>query len=189
MIYELPTTVTVGGREWKIRWEYRDILTLLSAAADPDLSQEEKALAAMAIFYPEAEQLLPEELQEALERVTWFIDGGQPPREQTGPRLMDWDQDFPYIVAPINRVMGREIRGPEPVHWWTFLSAYFEIGDCLFAQIVHIRDSQARGKKLDKTEREWARRNADLIRLKTKYAEAEEDLLSAWTKGGSANAE
>lgn len=189
MIFELPKSVSVGGQEREIRWEYRDVLTILAAAADPDLSKEDKALVALAIFYPRASDLDPSELQEALERISWFIDGGQEPKEEHGPRLMDWEQDFPYIIASINRVMGREIRGPEPVHWWTFLSAYYEIGDCLFAQIVHIRDAKARGKKLDKAEREWARRHADLVQLKTRYSEAEMDFLSDWIKGGKEHAD
>ena len=186
----LPETVTVCERELAIRWEYRDVLTVLAALADPELSQQEKTLAALAIFYPDAEDLEPDEVPEALERLNWFIEAGQEPRGQKGPKLMDWEQDFPYIIAPINRVIGRDVRGCTPLHWWTFLSAYYEIGDCLFAQIVRIRDLKARGKTLDKNDREWARKNADLIRFKTTYSSEEEDLLAAWAgKGVSENAE
>lgn len=187
----LPETVSVRERELAIRWEYRDVLTILAALADPELSQQDKTLAALAIFYPDAEdELDPDDVPEALERLNWFIEGGQEPRDEKGPKLMDWEQDFPYIIAPINRVIGRDVRGAEPLHWWTFLSAYYEIGDCLFAQIVRIRDMKARGKTLDKTDREWARKNADLIRFKTKTTEAEDDMLALWGgKGVSANAE
>ena len=187
MIFDLPESVVVGGREIEIRWEYRDILTILCALADPDLSQQDKALAALGIFYPRVDEIAPGDAKEALEQMSRFIDGGTG-NHKPGPRLMDWEQDFPYIIAPINRVLGREIRGSDRIHWWTFLSAYYEIGDCLFAQIVHIRDAQARGKKLDKAEREWARRNADMIRLKNRFSEADDDLLRAWTRGGNADA-
>jgi hypothetical protein len=102
---------------------------------------------------------------------------------------MDWEQDFQWIVAPVNRVLGRDVREDAPLHWWSFLSAYYEIGDCTFAQIVRIRDMQARGKPMDKADKEWARRNADLIHLKNKYSEADDELLAAWTKGGVSNAE
>lgn len=188
MYFNLPKTVNVAGREMNIRWEYRDVLTILAAASDPDLSAQDKALAALAIFYEDADAIPPEAVQEALERVTWFIDGGAEAPKRGGPRLMDWEQDFPWIVAPVNRVLGRDIREETPLHWWSFLAAYYEIGDCTFAQIVRIRDAQARGKKLDKAEREWARRNGDLIRLRSRYAEADDDLLKAWTKGGDDNA-
>ena len=68
------------------------------------------------------------------------------------------------------------------LHWWTFLSAYMEIGgDCLFSQIVSIRDKQARKKKLEKHERDWLRRNGDLVRLKSQYTKEDEDLIKEWT--------
>ena len=94
---------------------------------------------------------------------------------------MDWEQDFQYIVAPINRVAGGEIRSVEYMHWWTFVSFNYEIGDCLFAQIVRIRDKMARGKPLDKEERAWLRDNRRLVEFKHKYTEAEDEILNQWT--------
>lgn len=78
----------------------------------------------------------------------WFINGGEyeDQMEKKPPRLMDWEQDFQYIIAPVNHVIGREIRADAYLHWWTFLSAYMEIGECTFAQIVRIRDAKSRGK-------------------------------------------
>jgi len=63
------------------------------------------------------------------------------------------------------------------------LSYYMEIGDCLFAQVVAIRDKKARGKPLDKQEREFYRRNRKMVDLKTTYTEAEQNLLAAWGIG------
>lgn len=188
MIAELPTSLAVGGMDLPIRWEYRDVLNILSALADPELEEQDKAIAMLAIIYEEPEQIPAEYLQEALEQAKWFIDGGMEAVPKHGPRLMDWEQDFPWIVAPVNRVLGHDIRGAEPLHWWTFLAAYYEIGDCTFAQIVRIRDAQVRGKKLDKEEREWARRNAEIVRLKTRYSDEDDRLLTAWTRGGEVNA-
>lgn len=189
MNFELPKTIEIAGSAYAIRWDYRDVLTILAALGDPDLTPEEKSIATLAIFYPEFNDLPVNDIQEALEKASWFIDGGGAPNPASGPRLMDWEQDFPWIVAPVNRVLGRDVREEKPLHWWSFLAAYYEIGDCTFAQIVRIRDMQARGKKLDKAEREWARRNADLIHLRNKYSAADDELLSAWTKGGMSNAE
>ncbi len=113
------------------------------------------------------------------------MDGGEEAAQgsRPGPRLMDWEQDFPRIVAPVNRVLGREVR-EGPCHWWTFLSAYYEIGgDCLFSQIVRVRDALARGKKLDKTDRDWYRRNRELVDLRKKYTSEEQQLLKEWGGG------
>ena len=62
------------------------------------------------------------------------------------------------------------------------MSAYYEIGgDCTFAQVVGIRSKIARRQKLDKSEKEWLRRNRKLVNFKTKYTENDENLIKQWT--------
>ena len=93
---------------------------------------------------------------------------------------MDWQQDFPLIVAPVNRVLGQEVRAVEYLHWWTWVSAYQEIGDCTFAQVVSIRSKRAKGKKLDKSEQEFYKQNRQLVDFKRQYTEQDEDVISRW---------
>lgn len=182
MIYELPTSVDIEGVEYKIRSDYRAILDICIALSDPDLDNGEKAIVALDIFYPGFDEMPAGQYEEAIKKCFWFINcGAEEDQTRKAPKLMDWEQDFQYIVAPINRVMGKEIRSVEYLHWWTFISSYYEIGDCLFAQIVRIRDMRARGKKLDKADREFYRRNKNLIDIKTTYITAEQELLKEWT--------
>lgn len=122
-----------------------------------------------------------EDWQEAAKQCIWFINCGENERRQRpAPRLMDWSQDFRYIAAPINRVLGKEIREMEYLHWWTFISAYYEIGDCLFAQIVRIRSMKAKGKPLDKADQAWYQDNREMVDLKTSFTEAEDAVVNAW---------
>lgn len=181
MEYTLPKTAHVNGREYSIRSDYREILDICEALTDPELTGQEKAEVMLGIFYPDLEDIPPEDLQEAAKQCVWFINCGETEkRQRPAPKLMDWSQDFRYIAAPINRVLGKEIRELEYLHWWTFISAYYEIGDCLFAQIVRIRSLKVRGKPLDKAEQEWYRENRDLVDLKTTITEAENEVLNAW---------
>lgn len=182
MNFSLPTSVEIQGTEYAIRSDYRCILEICTAVSDPELSNDEKVFAALTIFYPDFEEMPPDCIQEAIERCFWFINGGETePDKRKAPKLVDWEQDFQYIVAPINRVLGCEVRSVEYLHWWSFLSAYMEIGDCTFAQIVNIRDKKARGKSLDKTEREWYRRNRQLVDFKHKYTDTDQDLMREWS--------
>jgi hypothetical protein len=184
MTYTLPTSVTVNGTEYEIRSDYRKVLEICAALADPELSDQEKGIAALVIFYPEFDEMPPESYQEAIGRLFWFLNcGDDSTPTQKSPKLMDWDQDFRYIVAPINRVLGEEIRSLEYLHWWTFVGAYYEIGDCLFAQIVRIRDQRAKGKTLDKTDAEWYRSNRELVDFKSDYTTSENDVLKQWGAG------
>lgn len=179
----LPTSLEVCGAEYEIRSDYRAVLDICAALSDPELEERERALVLLDIFYPGFSEMPPEHYEEAITQCLRFINCGDGPQNRKAPKLMDWEQDFKYIVAPINRVMGQEIRAVEYLHWWTFISAYYEIGDCLFAQIVRIREKKAKGKKLDKSEQEWYRQNRELVDIKTTYTEKEMDLLKQWGGG------
>lgn len=182
MTYDLPVSVDVGGREYEIRSDYRAILDILEAINDPDLTDAERAEVVLRIFYPTFDDMPQEDFECAIERCIWFINCGadEDPQERKPERLMDWQQDFPLIVAPVNRVIGREVRSMEYLHWWTFIGAYQEIGDCTFAQIVNIRQKKAHGKKLDKSEQEYYKKNRHLVDFKRQYTAHDEDVISRW---------
>ena len=176
----LPTRMEVGGVEYEIETDYRAILDICAAISDPELTGQEQSAVALEIFYPDIEAMPPEDYQEALDRLLWFLNGGDTPEDRKMPKLVDWEQDFTYIVAPINRVTGQEVRAVEYMHWWTFLAAYQEIGECTFAQIVRIRDRLARGRPLEKADQEWYRNNRQLVDFKRKYTGAEDEMVKSW---------
>ena len=187
MNFSLPKSVEIDGEEYAIRYDFRVILEIIIMLQDSDLTGADKTQALMDMFFVDEQ---PEDVEKAVEACFRFIDNNSDRPKKKQPRLTDWEQDFEYIIAPVNRVLGFESRAVEydpfantgGLHWWTFLSAYMEIGgDCLFAQIVSIRDKQAHKKKLEKHEREWLRRNGDLVRLKQKYSDSEEQLIKEWT--------
>lgn len=57
MRYTLPTTVELGGEEFAIRKDYRDILDILEMLSDPDLDNDDKAEAILEMFYPDYEKI------------------------------------------------------------------------------------------------------------------------------------
>lgn len=187
MIYDLPTSLTVCGVDYEIRSDFRAVLDVILALNDVELTEREKSFVVLHIFYPGFEDMPPEHCREALRQCFWFINGGkhQDEDQPRPPKLMDWEKDFPYIISPVNRVMGREIRADKHLHWWTFLGAYMEIGECTFAQIVHIRDAKAKGRPLNKQNQQWYAKNRQLVDMETHYTEAEDEMLRLW--GGGTN--
>ena len=178
MMYDLPTSLEIGGAKYEIRSDYRAVLDICTALSDPDLSSQDKAAVVLDIFYPDFVEMPPEAYDESIKQCFWFINCGDEAQNQKAPKLMDWEQDWSKIVAPINRVCGEEIRSVKYMHWWTFIGYYYEIGgDCLFSQIVRIREKLARGKKLDKGEREWYSKNRNLVDFKKTYSETENEML------------
>lgn len=183
MNYYLPKTVEVGGVEYEIRSDYRAILDICLALEDSELDEQERTYSALCAFYPDFDKMPPYTFDEAVEKLLWFINGGEDADDSRSPRVVDWEQDFPLIAAAINKTSPiGDIRGLEYYHWWSFIADYRErIGDCTYAQVIKIRDKQARGKSLDKQEREWYRLNRKLVDRKHKYTEAEDELVRQWT--------
>ncbi len=181
MTYTLPTTVEINGHEYAVRSDFRAILDILEAVNDVELDDQERAAVMLGVFYPDFESMPTCDYEGAIAKCLWFISCGQlEDKPKKRPKLVDWQQDFPVIVAPVNRVMGKEVRLMDYLHWWTFIGAYQEIGDCLFAQIVGIRQKLANGKLLDKNEREFYRNNRNLVDLKQQYTEWENGLIREW---------
>ena len=130
------------------------------------------------IMFPQCDDIPLEHMQEALEKVTEFIDMGISD-DRKKPKTMDWEQDAPILIPAINRVLNCEIRAQKYIHWWTFLGAYMEIGESLFSNIVHIRQKKASGKKLEKWEQDFYNDNKSLIdfKKKDKRSTEEKDVL------------
>jgi hypothetical protein len=176
--YSLPTTLEVGGGEKAIRTDYRVALDCFLALTDAELDSFNRAMELLEILY--VDEIAPADWQEAVNKALWFLNGGEELKEKKEPQLVSWTQDFAMIASPISKNIGQDIRGMEHLHWWSFLSAYMAIGDCLFAQVVSIRSKLAHGKKLDKQDREFLRRNRDIIIIQKPLTDSEQEILKEW---------
>lgn len=194
MNYGLPTSIQIDGVDFAIRYDFRAVLDVFEALNDPELEMWERVCAALQIFYIDFDNIT--DYNTAARECFKFINGGhEEESKKKQPKLVDWEQDFPYIVAPVNRILGTEIRSipydaetnTGGLHWWTFLSAYIEIGECFFAEVVRIREMKAHGKSLDKSDKEFYRKNRDVIDIRTHYTETENELVSAWTSTKEVN--
>lgn len=107
MIGRLPVSLPVASNEWRIRTDYRDILTIMEAYSDPELSDREKAWIMLNILYADWEKMPKELYREAAEKAVWFLDCGQEEDDKKPPRkLMDWEQDEAILFPAINKVAG-----------------------------------------------------------------------------------
>lgn len=178
--WKLPVTAEIGGKEYPIRADFRDIFEVLRFLTSPDYPNYARWPLAIGYFF---EGTIPEEHQkEALDYLSEFIAYGALDA-RPGPKLLDWEQDAQIIVADINKVAGKEIRAENFIHWWTFLSYFYGIGEGQLSTVVSIRAKKAKGKKLEKWEQEYYRENRKKIDFRTpdtKENEAIREYFNKW---------
>ena len=182
MMHSLPYSVNVDGELLNIRnkCDFRVVLDAIEALNDEDLTQQEKIQTALFIFYGN-ELHKTTNYEEAARQMFIVINVGEEETEhEEKPRMMDWKHDFPQIAPPISRVLGYDVRTPEKFcHWWTFIGAYMEIGECTFANVISIRSKRMKGKKLEKWEEEFYRENRKMVDLPQKLTKDEREFLDS----------
>lgn len=181
-MYELPVTVIINEKEYAIRnkADYRTILGAVTVSQNADLTESEKTVAALIIFYedvnePEDIFTVFDDIQAACDEMMAFIDMyGRSNGYNTHRKLVDWKQDETLIVSAINNVAKTEIRALPYLHWWTFISYYLAIsGESSLATVIGIRDKISKGKKLEKYEQEFKRNNPQQFEWKVELTEEE----------------
>lgn len=164
-MWKLPQSIELGGVSYEIRTDFRAVLDILQAMADPELTEDEKTEALLKILFWDPEEIPVKYLQEAADKAVAFIDCGISSEGKSKTRLMDWNKDSPLIASAVNKNLGKDIRSMKYLHWWTFMGAYMEISEGLFHEILQIRQKKAAGKKLEKWEQDFYRKNKKLIDL------------------------
>lgn len=173
MIFDLPTALEVNGVMRDIDADYRQVLRILQAFEDPNLTDGDKALTVVYNLYVDAEEIPGEDMQAAFDAALKFIDHGSEKDGRPHPRTMDWTQDAPLIFPAVNRVAGFEVRGVDYMHWWTFIGLFMEIRDSVYSTVLQLRGKKAKGKKLEKDEREFWNQNRGICELKARYTDEE----------------
>jgi hypothetical protein len=153
-------------------------------------------LCCLIIFYDELngiddiDTIFGENFKEAVEKMFVFFNYGKPQSQSLGMKmnhkLVNWDKDSDMIASAVNNVAGKEVRLEPYIHWWTFLGYYMAIGDCLFANVIHIRNKILKGEKLEKYEQKFKRDNPDYFNWDSRTLEQKKDDLEGqllWNSG------
>ena len=173
MSFQLPTTLTVNGREEPIRYEYTAVLDAISALNDRELEDGEKLFSCLFILYENFESFGKDDMLPAFQAAMEFINNGLDEEKKNNVKLVDFEQDARIMIPAINRVAGKEIRNEDNIHWWTFLGWFMEIGDCTYSTVLNIRTKKSKNKQLEKWEQDFYKENRKMVDIQTKLTEAE----------------
>ena len=193
-MFELPTTITVDGKEYPIRnkGDYRMIFDVFNALNDDELDNSLRIVTALIIFLDDMSDIrdifdaFPDEnlLEEASNAMMLFINCGQAEAlgVHTKNSVIDWEQDQQLVAGAVNVVANMEVRALPYLHWWTFMGYFMGIGEGVFSTIVNIRSKIKEGKKLEKYEQEFRRDNPQYFMAKRTAAEKDfdEELRRMW---------
>lgn len=176
----LPDALTVDGVKYRINADFRNVLRIFDALNDTGLTESEKAYVTVHRLYNS--DITGANFRALTERAYWFIGGGDMPQSKPSPvPLIDWNHDEHMMIPAVSRAAGIvDIRTLDFLHWWTFLGLFGEIGEGLFSTVLHIRQKQSKGKKLEKWEEEFYRDHRELVRIYTPEEQAEIDETTAF---------
>lgn len=189
-ILKLPSSFFLQGREYAFNADWRPCVNIMRMFERNDLTDSEKIECMVEIFYKDEipYRLVPEAAQKAV----WFLNLGNETTDKKGSsvgRLFSWEQDLKFIISAVDKSAGFSIRSKEFYHFWEFMSAFFESGECVFNTIVHQRKLKKTGKQT-KADREWWAENKDIAELKVELTADEQEVLdtfNALLKGGETN--
>lgn len=196
-MFDIPISVTIADEEYPIRnkGDYRMVLDCFEALNDEQLSQKDRTITTLIIFYDNVNSIsdlvdmFGTDLTQPVLEMFKFFNCGQmdSPGIKTGYKCVDWNKDSQLIAGAVNNVAGKELRAEPYVHWWTFMGYYQSIGDCPFATIVSIRNKIKKHKKLEKYEQEFRKENPGYFIWDSSTVEERsitEELTSIWNSGG-----
>lgn len=178
LLDRIPETVEIGGAEHRINYDFRTSMLFEIMMGDSSLSNEEKAMNALYLYYGE----ITEDPDEAIGKLLWFYRCGEEKRQKKQKRfdektgkfveveddpvdpVYSFEHDAPYIYAAFLQQYGIDLT-VEDMHWWKFKALFRSLSeDTKFVQIVGYRSIDI-SSKMSSEQRNFYARMKDLYAL------------------------
>ena len=177
LLDKLPHAVLIDGKAVPIHTDFRVCLRVVQALEDERLMEHEKLTVLITLLYPEP----PENIALAIEQGLKFLNLGEQvdaSRAHQQP-VYSLNKDSAYIYTAFKSTFNIDLNTVENLHWWKFRSLFADLGkDCFFNTLISLRSRQRTGKLTD-SEKEFVRKNPELISLsEPKQNSAVQDFIS-----------
>lgn len=183
----LPESICINGIEYPIGYGYRSIMAAEIEMFRKDISDEQKILNALNLFFLNN---IPPDMDKAVEYMLWFHRCGEPQRTGKSARRKTrrgycFSKDAPLIYAAFRQQYGINLRETKnyDLHWWEF-SAMFEALDenTRIAKVMYWRTCDTQG--MGKEQKSFIKRMRELYAL-----EEPESTMDSRTKLAKRNAD
>ena len=160
----VPQSVLIDEKEYEIRSDFRISILFEMLMQDEELTNEEKIIQALNLYYP----VIPQNVTEAIEKIKWFYRCGKDivksnnvKGESVNNKIYDYEFDDDYIYSAFLSQYGIDLQDIEYLHWWKFKAMFKSLKeDNLIVKIMEYRsidlnsikdkEQKARYKKLQK---------------------------------------
>ncbi len=177
LLDKLPQAVVIDGKAVPINTDFRVCLRIIQALEDERLMEHEKLTVLLTLLYPEP----PENTALAIEQGLKFLNLGENMNAGKAhqPAVYSLNKDSSYIYTAFKSTFNIDLNTVENLHWWKFRSLFADLGkDCFFNTLISLRSRQRTGKLTD-SEKEFVRRNPELLSLsEPKQNTAVQDFIS-----------
>lgn len=167
---KFPISVEIDKEEIAINYDFRTCLKILLAFEDENLTEYEKTIVAISLFYKD----IPKNVEEAVEKMIDFLNMGEKNKSSENEyRTYSLEKDSQYIYSGIQKTHNIDLNLEENMHFWKFMNLFMELDEnCFFSQLVYLRKQKQKGKLTD-YEKELYFSLGDVVEIKQKTLDKE----------------
>ena len=180
----LPSSVKIDSTEYEINSDFRTSVLFSLLIEDDNLSEEEKVLQALNLYYP----VVPDNSEKAIEQIKWFYSCGKldnpignKKARAISKKVFDFEVDANYIYSAFMSQYNIDLQDIEQLHWWKFKALLEGLKeDNKLSKIIEYRSVDL-SKIKDKEQRKFYK---DMQKQYSLNKESKEDLklLEEWNK-------
>lgn len=126
----VPESVEIDRTEYKIRTDFRVSILFEMMMQDEELSNEEKLLKALELYYP----IIPSNVGEAIEKIKWFYRCGKDivksnNNKGESVKIYDYEYDDDYIYSAFLSQYNIDLQDIKHLHWWKFKAMFKSLNE------------------------------------------------------------
>lgn len=171
----VPESVEIDGIEYEIRTDFRISILFEMMMQDEELSNEEKILKALELYYP----IIPDNVEEAIDKIKWFYRCGKDivksNNESHGEsvKIYDYEYDDDYIYSAFLSQYNVDLQDIKHLHWWKFKAMFKSLNeDNKIVKIMQYRSIDLSEIK-DKEQNAYYRKMKKLYKIPRSTGEVE----------------
>ena len=177
----VPNLVVIDGIEYKINSDFRISILFELLMQDVEISDDEKAILALDLYYP----ICPNNQEMALEKLLWFYKCGKEIEDTNSKgigggnaeQIYSFEYDDEYIYSAFLDQYGVDLQDIEYLHWWKFKAMFKALKED--NEIVKIMGYRALdlSKIDDKNQKEHYRKLKQMYKIPDAISQSDKEKL------------